>query len=254
MATKLSLLFVITVILFSFATCGDSLSPAPDVNASVREQQPAPASPRLPSSGRVVETINAGSYTYVLVGDSGEESWWAGPKFNVKVGDMVLLPPTATPMRGFRSSTLNRTFDLVYFAQSIKRTQVEDVEGTVEQVHRKIPARSEVAVDAVTKADGGITVADVFARGKEFAGSDVRINAKVVKFSSGILGKNWVHVQDGTGSAGSNDLTVTTQATVKVGDTVLVEGRLVADKDLGYGYKYDFLVEDAKLTVLTKTE
>ena len=63
------------------------------------------------------------------------------------------------------------------------------------------------------------------------------------------MGKNWVHVQDGTGGSGTNDLTVTTNATAAVGDTVLVRGKLGADKDFGFGYKYDILIEDAALTV-----
>jgi len=71
----------------------------------------------------------------------------------------------------------------------------------------------------------------------------------VVKYNAGILGKNWLHIQDGTGSAGTNDLTITTEATCTVGDTVLVHGKLVADRDFGAGYVYDLIVEDAQVTV-----
>jgi hypothetical protein len=71
----------------------------------------------------------------------------------------------------------------------------------------------------------------------------------VVKYNSGIMGKNWLHVQDGSGEAGTNDLTVTTMATAAVGDTVLVKGMAVTDKDFGYGYKYAFIIEDAQVTV-----
>jgi hypothetical protein len=63
------------------------------------------------------------------------------------------------------------------------------------------------------------------------------------------MGKNWIHLQDGTGDNGSNDLTVTTDSTVNVGDTVLVSGVLNTDKDFGYGYQYAVIVEDAKITV-----
>jgi hypothetical protein len=63
------------------------------------------------------------------------------------------------------------------------------------------------------------------------------------------MGKNWIHLRDGTGSEGSNDLTVTTDGSAKIGDTVLVRGALVADKDFGHGYKYPVLIEDAQITV-----
>jgi hypothetical protein len=66
------------------------------------------------------------------------------------------------------------------------------------------------------------------------------------------MGKNWVHVQDGTGSSGSNDLTATTADTAKVGDTVLVSGKITQNKDFGAGYRYALILEDAKVTVEVK--
>jgi hypothetical protein len=63
------------------------------------------------------------------------------------------------------------------------------------------------------------------------------------------MNKNWLHVQDGTGAAGANDLTVTTADTAKVGDTVLVTGTLGLMRDFGYGYKYEVLLENSKVTV-----
>jgi len=71
----------------------------------------------------------------------------------------------------------------------------------------------------------------------------------VVKFSPEIMGKNWIHLQDGTGVSGANDLTVTTSATAQTGDTVTISGVLVTDKDFGYGYSYDVIVEDAEVVV-----
>jgi hypothetical protein len=62
------------------------------------------------------------------------------------------------------------------------------------------------------------------------------------------MGKNWIHLQDGSGKPGSNDLTVTTSGAAKTGDTVVVAGKLSVDKDFGYGYKYDVIVEDAQVT------
>ena len=75
------------------------------------------------------------------------------------------------------------------------------------------------------------------------------MRGKVVKFTPEIMGKNWIHLQDGTGAAGTSDLTVTTSASAKTGDTVTVKGILVVDKDFGYGYAYDVIIEDAEVTV-----
>jgi hypothetical protein len=104
-----------------------------------------------------------------------------------------------------------------------------------------------VDLSGITVAEGGQTVADIFAKKAELAGKPVKVRGKVVKFSGGIMGKNWIHLQDGTGEAGSNDLTVTTQAMAKVGDTVVISGVLATDKDFGYGYAYGVIVEDAEV-------
>jgi len=115
-----------------------------------------------------------------------------------------------------------------------------------------MPAAPTEAVDltGIAKADGGKTVAEVFAEKDQLAGQQVLLRAKVVKTNSGIMGKNWLHVRDGSGAEGTNDLTVTTSAPAPdVGDTVLVKGSVSLNKDLGMGYVYDVIVEDAEVTV-----
>ena len=96
---------------------------------------------------------------------------------------------------------------------------------------------------------GGSSIADVWAKRAALAGKTVTINGTVVKFNGGILGRNWLHVQDGSGKAddGTNDITVTTEAAAKVGDVVTVTGKVVVDKDFGSGYAYKVLIEDAKI-------
>lgn len=108
----------------------------------------------------------------------------------------------------------------------------------------------EVDLAGIAKADGGKTVAEVFAEKDQLAGQPVVVRGKVVKSNPGIMGKNWIHVRDGSGAEGTNDLTVTTSGAVpEVGDTVLVKGPLSLNKDFGMGYVYDVIVEDAEVTV-----
>jgi len=106
-----------------------------------------------------------------------------------------------------------------------------------------------VADGDVAPAEGGQTVEQVITNKADFIGQEILVRARVVKFTPQILGKNWIHLQDGTGSEGTNDLTVTTDAEPAVGDLVLMRGVLASDKDFGYGYKYDLIVEDAQVTV-----
>jgi hypothetical protein len=109
--------------------------------------------------------------------------------------------------------------------------------------------KPQVDVSGVKKAEGGKTVGEIYAQKDELTGKEVKLRGKVVKFSPQIMGKNWIHLQDGSGAEGSNDLTVTTSTDAQVGDTVLVSGLLVTNKDFGFGYKYDVMVEDAKIIV-----
>jgi hypothetical protein len=75
------------------------------------------------------------------------------------------------------------------------------------------------------------------------------VRGRVVKFNAMIMGKNWLHVRDGSGADGTNDLTVTTATKARVGDLVLVTGVLKTDRDFGGGYKYSLIVEDATVVV-----
>ena len=111
------------------------------------------------------------------------------------------------------------------------------------------PAAS-VDLTGIAKAEGGRTVAEVFAAKADLAGQEVLVRGRVVKSNPNVMGKNWLHVRDGSGGEGTNDLTVTTSgAAPQVGDTVLVKGKVALDRDLGMGYRYEVIVEDAELTV-----
>jgi hypothetical protein len=116
------------------------------------------------------------------------------------------------------------------------------------------PAAPSDTVDlaGIEKAEGGRTIAEVFAEKDQLAGETIVFRGKVVKVNAGIMGKNWLHVRDGSGAEGTNNLTVTTiEVLPNVGDTVLVSGVLELNKDFGMGYQYDIIIEDADVTVET---
>jgi DNA/RNA endonuclease YhcR with UshA esterase domain len=92
-------------------------------------------------------------------------------------------------------------------------------------------------------------VAEIITKAKELKDKPVKVSGKVVKYNPEVMGKNWVHLRDGSGAAtdNSNDVLVTTAAQVKVGDVVTVTGVVRTDKDFGSGYAYKVLIEDAKV-------
>jgi hypothetical protein len=110
------------------------------------------------------------------------------------------------------------------------------------------PAGKNVKVEKAAGADAH-TVGEIFAKRKALDKKTVVVRGKVVKVSAGIMGANWIHVQDGTGDAkkSTHDLVVTSQDLPSVGDVVTLKGILSMDKDFGAGYRYDVIVEKASI-------
>jgi len=116
--------------------------------------------------------------------------------------------------------------------------------------HPTAKPAAEVDLAGIAKAEGGKTVAEVFAEKDALGGQKVAVRGKVVKVNANIMGRNWLHVRDGSGAEGTNDLTVTTPGFVPdVGDLVLVTGTVALNKDFGMGYSYDLIVEDAEVAI-----
>lgn len=220
--------------------------------------------------GTVVEAMDASSYTYVRVEAGTRTIWAAAPRFSVKKGDRVSVP-THSPMQNYRSDTLNRTFPLVYFAEKIDvltgqmagamphppsmpgAPGMPSGMGDMTIPHPSSPhavAAPAASFEGIAKAEGGWTIGEVYDEGRELAGQQVSIRGRVVKFTSGVMGTNWLHLQDGTqGKDGENDLVITTDDPAAVGNVVLIHGQLNADRDFGHGYVYKLIVEGADVTV-----
>ena len=111
------------------------------------------------------------------------------------------------------------------------------------------PTGPKLDFSKIVKPKGGKTVQEIYQEKNQLNGKRVTLRGKVVKYNQAIMGKNWLHLRDGTGKEPTNDLTVTSQMNANVGDTVLVEGIVRLDKNLGSGYQYDVIIEDAKVKV-----
>ena len=102
----------------------------------------------------------------------------------------------------------------------------------------------------IKRAEGGKTVGEIFDGKASLAGQEVSVRGRVVKLTPKVMGKNWIHLQDGTTGAGeASDLTVTSEEMAEVGNTVLARGVVAVDRDFGFGYEYDLIIEDADITV-----
>lgn len=223
------------------------------------DENPALAAP-VPEGmirGTVLETMDAAGYTYMLLDTAGGQRWVAAQQTPVVVGDIVQTNH-GMAMQEFKSQSLNRTFEVIYFSGALQNLSATTPPAghpatDLPPGHPTTPvaAGTMVADSAVAAYEEGKDIAWVYANKDSLAGQPVSLRGKVVKYNANILGTNWLHLQDGSGSAadGSHDLLVTSAAEVAVGDTVVVTGNIVLKKDFGVGYSYPVMVEDASLTV-----
>src|SRR6185369_12214579 len=92
------------------------------------------------------------------------------------------------------------------------------------------------------------TVAAVYKDKSALAGKEITVKGKVVKVNNGIMGRNFVHVQDGTGDQNSNNLIITSKQTAAVGDSIAVTGKVALNRDYEAGYMYPLILEKSAIT------
>ncbi|HSS83534.1 MAG TPA: hypothetical protein VLL30_07120 [Reyranella sp.] len=109
-------------------------------------------------------------------------------------------------------------------------------------------ALSLASFSACAAEDNLKTVAALNQNKASLAGQTISAQGKVVKVNNGIMGRNFVHIQDGTGDATSNNLIVTSKQTASIGDQVTISGTVVLNRDFGSGYSYPLLIEEATIT------
>ncbi|MEI8201438.1 MAG: hypothetical protein WCH34_00385 [Bacteroidota bacterium] len=211
----------------------------------------------------VQEIIQTSNYTYFRLSELGNPQiketdtlWAAVTRTESKIGE-TLYYKGGFPMKDFPSKELNRTFKEVLFLDSLSHTsdfakkemaaipshQYMSTADSTMAMKPKI-TKVEVKVDPIA---GGVSIADLYSKKASFSGKTIKVKGKVTKFSPEIMGKNWIHIQDGTESNGKFDLTITTSSTVNVGDVLGFEGKISLNKDLGHDYFYEVIMEDAKI-------
>jgi hypothetical protein len=231
------------------------LDKTPPEHLYMKEKQAAPSPSHQETSslsGKVVESMNSGGYTYLCIEKNGKKSWAAVLETKVTVGQEITLQP-GYEMINFKSNTLNRTFDKIIFstgpASQEGAIDVKSFHGkTTESKTTEVAPGEKIQVEKAAGSDA-YTVAELYGKKAELDTKNVTLKGKVVKVSSGIMGKNWLHIQDGSGNQkdGNNDLVITSNDLAAVGDLVTISGTLYKDKDFGSGYKYDVIVEQASI-------
>ena len=193
--------------------------------------------------GEVIDIKNVDSYTYLQLKTAEGKVWAAVPTAAVKKGAQVTVSKPVL-MQDFESRTLKTKFDKIWFGYLADPAKPQAALNVV-------TAATGAAPVSVTKASGADakTVAELVKGRLALKDKPVQLRGQVMKISLGIMGKNWLHLQDGSGNAadGSHDIVVTSKDSAAVGDVVTAQGLVRTDVNLGSGYAYAVLIEDAAL-------
>ena len=237
MRSSLFLLAILSI--FLLAACEKKEEKIPEVNA--------PAGAHVV---KVEDRIDASDYSYLQVSEKdGKKYWIAVTKVDAVKGD-ILYYTKSMEMKNFHSSTLNRNFESVLFVEDITKTPhnmnnpnaVSPVDPKT--AHSQVLATPKIN-EKIEHIKNGVTVEQVYNDMIRLNGQIVRIRGKVVKYNPEIMGRNWIHIQDGTESGNNYDLMVTSKDLTSVGQIIVVEGKVAINKDFGAGYIYKVMIEDA---------
>jgi hypothetical protein len=232
-----ALLAISMIVATTFVWAGDKPAPLPPAAVAVK--------------GEVLEVKDVESYTYLRLKTKDGETWAAVGKAPVKKGAEVTIENVMV-MNNFESKSLKKTFPTILFGTLVGAGGSASGAGNgMPPAHSGIAKATDIGDIHVPKASGANarTVAEVMTKGAELKDKPVLVRGKVVKYNEGIMGKNWIHLRDGSGSAkdNTNDILVTTMSQTKTGDVVTVKGVVRTDKDFGSGYSYKVLIEEATL-------
>ena len=227
----------------------------------------------------IIESKDVTNYTYLLLEDKTGKVWAAIPKTPVKTGDEITIANIAV-MKDFHTKTLEKTFDLILFAVPSAGCPFKGSEGEIisempsgmmpgkmppammpqaDVPHGAMPAMGDSTKKSraipkdikVSKAVGedAYTIEEIYSKKEELSQKTITVRAIVVKFMPQVMEKNWIHIQDGTGSVEkrNNDISVSTLDTAEVGEEVIIKGTLGINKDFGMSCAFGALLEEASV-------
>jgi hypothetical protein len=223
-------------------------------------------------AGKVQETMDGGGYTYVLLKNGAEKVWVAIPLMKVTVGQELDLVP-GYELKNFTSKGLNRKFDRIIFSAGVDGKKVRLSPSAIKMAHAGVPmpqpgakapapaapappkaasARAipiSIALVAKAKGPNSYTIAQLYAKKAKLEKKPIVVRGRVIKVTTRILKRNWIHIEDGSGTSAkkNNDLILTTHDLPKEGDLVTVRGTLYNNIDFGSGYRYSLIVQDARV-------
>ena len=252
MKQQLPLLALITALNFSYAT---------DMKIDMHGKEESIQKAQI-FYGKILEIKPAMGYKYLKIDEDGKTIWVAIANAPVKIGEKIGYDKK-TLMKNFQSKALNQKFEEIYFASDVYLAEkakafkslksMLDLDKTKKDPHAGMgkgmspdPEEEKPSKPFVKK--DAYTIEEIHMWRKELKGQTINLEGTVFKVSHGIMKRDWVHLGDGSGNEKklTDDLVFTTPtSTLKKGDKVIATGKVVVDRDFGYGYFYKVIIEES---------
>ena len=198
----------------------------------------------------VNEILPTERYVYLHVKEGEKEFWVATRKQDIQKGKTYYYKGGLLKTN-FESKEYNRVFKTVYLVSNLVAQNHADNTGNLKKSMSKMKpiATSKVVIPTHTEKPivhkGSVKIAEVVKNPKKYEGKTIQISGRCVKINPGIMGRNWIHLKDG--SKDDFDMVVTSNVFVKEGDVVTMKAKVALNKDFGAGYKYDLILEEGVL-------
>ncbi|MDF1575367.1 MAG: hypothetical protein P1P86_09275 [Bacteroidales bacterium] len=191
---------------------------------------------------KAVEQVE--NYTYLLVKGKGPAYWIAVNSTEIEAGESISYQGGML-MENFYSEELDRTFDKVLFLDGIEGNESPSQMGMMPGTTQGSAVKTDRLELSLDPEEGVVSIAELYANPGAYEGKTIRVKGKVARFNPNIMERNWIHIQDGSDFEGKYDLTVTSQEVFEVGQVLTLEGILALNRDFGYGYSYEIILEKA---------
>lgn len=251
---KITGLNIVPVLFLFFLVSCDSgpkvieSEPAASTGSAVDQAIPGIQAPDVAEEHKVAveEALNTEKYTYLRVNENGQSFWIAIPKTPVEIGATYYYQGGLLK-KNFASREYNRVFETIYLVSGISKQPMSAATGSAvdQALSQTQNAEATTPPTDIKPAAGAVKIADLIGNLSKYDGKVIKVTGKCVKVNPMIMGRNWVHLQDG--SAKNFDLTITTTENVTLGSIVTLEGTIAINKDFGAGYKYNVIMEGATM-------
>ncbi|MFH4965109.1 GW dipeptide domain-containing protein [Gaetbulibacter sp. M235] len=235
------------LVIFLFFGCKDKYKTVPTVVNNGSHVNPQVSNPEAEKLHTVVvkEVIQTPTYTYLNVNEGDKNFWIAVNSGEAKVGETYFYVGGLLK-ENFESKELNKTFDELYLIGNLVSANHGNQMSSNDSKNEDLGAVKEPVTNSVKtniiRQSGSVKISEIVNNPKKYEGQTVQIDGECTKINNGIMGKNWIHLKDG--SKDDFDLVITSNDEVTVGSVVTIKGDVILNKDFGAGYKYDLILEN----------